>query len=328
MMKRFLLRHWFLLALIALLAIGFLCAQALKTFADDFPTKALVATVLFLMSWTLDSAKFGKAIGRPKAATLGVAVNMIIVPLLAWGVSRFLPSPLDVGMILAAAVPCTLASAAVWTRRAAGNDAVALVVTMVTNFACFVTTPLTLLYLSGADVRGATALQGLVFQLFVIAVLPMLAGQLVRLIPTTAEFATENKTAVSVVAQLGILTMVLIGAARAGAKLASPGALSFTYADILLMLAAVCIVHVAALYGGFALGRAAGLPREDWIAVGIAGSQKTLMIGLVMALALDLGIGMLPMIGYHAVQLIIDTIVADRLAAQTPEIERSPGLPS
>jgi len=76
------------------------------------------------------------------------------------------------------------------------------------------------------------------------------------------------------------------------------------------------------------LGRAAGLPREDWIAVGIAGSQKTLMIGLVMALALDLGIGMLPMIGYHAVQLIIDTIVADRLAARTPEIERSPGLPS
>lgn len=317
-MKKLLPRNWFLLSLIAVLAIGFFWSRSLTGFAVAFPIEALVATVLFLMSWTLDSAKFRQALWRPKAASLGVLLNAFLVPLLAWAIAMLLPSPLDVGLILTAAVPCTLASAAVWTRRASGNDAVALVVTMVTNFACFITTPLTLLLLAGADVRGASELQGLVSKLFVIAVLPMLAGQLVRLLPAAARFATDNKIAVSVVAQLGILTMVLIGAVRAGSKMAIADAPTVHFTDIVLMLAAVCAVHLSALYGGFALGRAAGLPREDWIAVGIAGSQKTLMIGLVMALALELGIGMLPMIGYHAVQLIIDTVVADRLRLQAP----------
>jgi sodium/bile acid cotransporter 7 len=82
------------------------------------------------------------------------------------------------------------------------------------------------------------------------------------------------------------------------------------------MLAAVATVHVAALFGGFALGRIVGLDRENWITVGIAGSQKTLMIGIQIAIAENWGLGILPMVAYHASQLLIDTVVADRLSAK------------
>jgi sodium/bile acid cotransporter 7 len=66
---------------------------------------------------------------------------------------------------------------------------------------------------------------------------------------------------------------------------------------------------VAAAYLGFS--------REDRIAVGIAGSQKTLMVGLQMGLEIKLSI--LPIVVYHVGQLLLDTIIADRLRASVAE---------
>jgi sodium/bile acid cotransporter 7 len=244
--------------------------------------------------------------------------------LAAWLVAGLLPPPLDLGLMVTAAIPCTLASAAVWTRRAGGNDAVALIVTMVTNLGCFLVTPLLLWLMAGANVRGSMSASELVWRLFLVAVLPMLAGQLLRLIRPAARFATRLKAVFSTLCQLGILTMVLIGAVQSGLKLGVPTTTAaMTSASWVMMLVAVAVVHLTALYVGFGLGRTIGLDRADWIAVGFAGSQKTLMIGLDLALALDLGIGMLPMIAYHAVQLIFDTLVADRLAAEQ-EFSRRP----
>ena len=51
-------------------------------------------------------------------------------------------------MIVAATAPCTLASAAVWTRRAGGNDAVAILVTFITNATCFLVTPFWLILMT------------------------------------------------------------------------------------------------------------------------------------------------------------------------------------
>ena len=43
-----------------------------------------------------------------------------------------------------------------------------------------------------------------------------------------------------------------------------------------------------------------------------AGSQKTLMVGLMVAITLETTI--LPMVAYQVLQLVVDTLVADRLA--------------
>ena len=54
-----------------------------------------------------------------------------------------------------------------------------------------------------------------------------------------------------------------------------------------------------------------GLVRPDQIAVGIAGSQKTLMVGLQVGM--DLHVSILPMVVYHVGQLFLDTVIADRI---------------
>jgi sodium/bile acid cotransporter 7 len=179
--------------------------------------------------------------------------------------------------------------------------------------------------MAGANVRGSMSASELVWRLFLIAVLPMLAGQLLRLVRPLARFATRHTPAISTVSQLGILTMVLIGAVQSGLKLGVPtAAAAMTSASWVMMFAAVAVVHLTALYLGFGLGRTIGLDRADWIAVGFAGSQKTLMIGLDLALVLDLGIGMLSLIAYHAAQLILDTLFADRLVAEEKSSRRPP----
>ena len=45
------------------------------------------------------------------------------------------------GMVATFAAPCTLVSAAVWPRRAGGDDRIAILVTLITNLFCFLTTP-------------------------------------------------------------------------------------------------------------------------------------------------------------------------------------------
>jgi sodium/bile acid cotransporter 7 len=79
----------------------------------------------------------------------------------------------------------------------------------------------------------------------------------------------------------------------------------------LWVVAIVLGVHLTALMVGFRTGRRLGMSRADQIAVGFAGSQKTLMVGL--QICMELGFHVLPMVAYHISQLLVDTLIADRL---------------
>jgi len=64
------------------------------------------------------------------------------------------------------------------------------------------------------------------------------------------------------------------------------------------------------LIAGLYAARAFRLTQPDKIAVMFAGSQKTLMVGAYLAMSVG-PLAILPMVAYHAVQLLIDTLVAD-----------------
>jgi sodium/bile acid cotransporter 7 len=81
--------------------------------------------------------------------------------------------------------------------------------------------------------------------------------------------------------------------------------------DKAIMVVVVLSVHLTALFIGYGSSLALGHAPSDAKAVGIAGSQKTLMVGLHVAIQYFGGLAMLPMIVYHVGQLLVDTIVAD-----------------
>ena len=229
-----------------------------------------------------------------------------------------LTAELAIGVIVATTVPCTLATAAVWTRRARGNDAVAFLVTIITNMLCFIVVPAWLWLLAGTDVqadisRAEIDYGRIAFGLILLVVLPIIAAQLLRQLSAVATWASRQKEVLSYIAQCGVLVMVLIGAVKCGEQLGvATSETILSASNVMLMILAVAAVHVTLLAAGFGLSKLLRFSREDAIAVAFSGSQKTMMVGAYLALAVG-PLAILPMVAYHAVQLVTDTLIADHL---------------
>jgi sodium/bile acid cotransporter 7 len=309
-------RHWFLLLLALLLAIGLTQGSQLESFARLLPRNAIVAGVMFLMALPMQFRELTSALRRFRASSLAIVLNMLVAPLLAWGAGALLPPSLALGLVITAAVPCTLASAAVWTRRGGGNDAIALLVTLSTNLACFLVLPfwITLYRGEGLDLDEGTGTK-LARDLFLLVVLPVIVAQALRLAYPVARFASRHKLAFSMAAQVGLLVMVFIGACEAGRRLdmlepsASSGIGPLQWG---MMLLAVLAIHLALFGMGWWGGAALGISSADRLAVAISGSQKTLMVGVYVALEID-GVAALPLVAYHVTQLLVDTLLVDYL---------------
>lgn len=316
-MRSFLHRRWFLIALAALLVAGISLHRELAPAVDRVPADAIVVVVLLVMAFSLRTSDVGSALRRPAGWLLAIGVSLVVLPPLAWAAGRWLVRDLADGLIIATAVPCTLGSAAVMTRRAGGNDSIALVVTLLTNLACFVVTPAWIETLTGRTGGPDQDFAQLVAKLAVLVVLPIVVGQLLRQPQRMGHWATRHRVALGVVAQLGILAMVLIGAVRCGEQLYSlETGLTPVAGQLAAVVGIVAALHLAAWALGYWGASRMGLPPEDRPAVAFAGSQKTLMIGL--AIALDFGgLAVLPMMAYHVEQLLIDTLLADRLRGQS-----------
>jgi sodium/bile acid cotransporter 7 len=313
-MRQFLVQRWFLLALIAVLLAGAFWPATIRPIVQLLPGDLIVATVTFIMALPLETAAFWAAIRRPGPSWLASFINSGLAPPLGWLASQAVAPELAAGIILAATVPCTLATAAVWTRRAGGNDAIAFLVTMITNLACFMVVPAWLWLLIG--VRANVDFKHIVLGLILVVVLPIIAAQIIRQWPPIGSWATNHKHALSAFAQVGVLWIVGVGAVICGERLVmTEGGAGVTVTDIVMMIVAVATVHGVLLWIGFRAATILNFNRADAIAVAFSGSQKTLMVGAFLALAIG-PLAILPMVAYHAAQLVIDTLVADRWRRQ------------
>ncbi|MEC9093068.1 MAG: bile acid:sodium symporter [Planctomycetota bacterium] len=312
-MKDSLKNQWFLFSLGGVLLVGFFLAKQLVLLSEMQALRnGLLFIVMFLMALPVKTADLGNALKSPWAALYASAINFLMIPLLAWAGSCWFNTFLGEGLIIAAAVPCTLASAAVWTRRAGGNDSVAIFVTLFTNLLCFLLTPFWIWLTLGKSAEISTA--DLILKLAFLVVLPMILAQLFRQQKSIATWSTQHKTELSLFAQIGILIMVMIGTVKMGIKF-SEGSVAFSWIEIGKVFFLVNAIHFSALYFGRYSAKLLGFKTREQIAIGIAGSQKTLMVGLNTAV--DLNRSIFPMLLFHVCQLIFDTIIADRWKQQS-----------
>jgi sodium/bile acid cotransporter 7 len=334
-MARFFLKRWFPAALLTLIGIGLsigaqVPAESLTGWIDWLRPTWITGIVLFLMSYSLDSRQLAASMRAPRPVLWATVVNIGLIPLLGWGLTIVQTSPdFSIGLMIAASVPCTMAAASVWTRRAGGNDAVSLLVTALTNGSCFLFTPFWLNLTYGGNVQLDVV--AMMMRLVMAVMIPATFGQLIRLLPGQADFATRHKTAIGVLAQGCILVLVFKASCGAGTRL---GDVAFVQqiGGLCLVWVSCIILHLAAMAVGLAGARRFGFSRADQTAVAFSGSQKTLPIGVLLAtdpkmfgnpdlLGAGLGVpfAVFPMLMYHASQLVVDTFIADRMVAKTPK---------
>ncbi|MCH2212000.1 MAG: bile acid:sodium symporter [Fuerstiella sp.] len=322
-MISFFQRHWFLVWLLILIPLGIVLGHhdlipGLATLIENLPTSACTGAILFLMSVTLDTGKLMQSLRRPYPVITACSINMLFVPLLCLPMLTLQQTPdFKVGLLIAACVPCTMAAASVWTRKAEGNDAVSLLVTLVTNGFCFLLIPVWMevgrVMFGTADTSDTVSFGGMMLLLIFGALLPALLGQVVRTDRTVRSWVDRKRTMISGSAQVIILSLVFISSFKGGQKIDFGGSGALPHQALLIVWGSCIVLHLAAAGAGWLFSGLFGFAEGDRRAIVLAGSQKTLPVGLLVSEATGMPFSIIPMLLFHGSQLFIDTWIAGRL---------------
>ena len=180
-----------------------------------FATFQLVMAMLG-MGATLTLRDFGDILREPRSVTLGLCVQVLVVPLVAFVFLRSLgiSGGVAVGIALLAAIPGGTTSN-IFTFFARGNSALSISITAITTLACLATTPLILtLLISDSLPAGFSMPHGqIVTEIALTLLLPLFLG-MTYLYMYPAPAAVVSKWCIRA-SLLGIV-LIVVGSASAG----------------------------------------------------------------------------------------------------------------
>ena len=321
-MEAFLKRHWFLLAMAAAVTLGSLVpqgGQALRL--SGFAIPLLVAVVLAISGFTLDTSRLLAQASNLWAVLLALATTYAAAPLAAYVLAKAwgpgIDGPRSEGaffleaMMILAAQAGTLASALAMTAIARGNQELALLITVLSSILTAVLTPLVLEFSLGKIVEVPFA--DIMLRMMLIVVLPVFVGQLARRI--LWQHARKAMPAIRILPRVIILSFLYTGFSAATEHLADTPALALRF------LGACLSLHLVLLLWTWLSSRLLGLRAASRTAVILCGSQKTLPNGIDIwtKFFAHNPYGALPLALYHVVQLLIDTLLLGRLAASNDQ---------
>jgi BASS family bile acid:Na+ symporter len=176
---------------------------------------AQLALAMLGMGATLRIRDFVAVFTSPFALLLGIGLQLLIVPLVAWALIVGLdPVPgVAIGIALCAAIPGGTMSN-VFTFLGRGHVALSIAITAVTTLGCLVTTPIILGLLIEQHMPAAFVMPvgEIAREIALILLLPLVLGMLVlQLFPERAAFTSRWCIRVSIL----IIALIVIGAAGA-----------------------------------------------------------------------------------------------------------------
>jgi solute carrier family 10 (sodium/bile acid cotransporter), member 7 len=312
-------RNWFILGLAAAALLAFIVpglGVRGGPLRPEITTKAGVALIFFLQGLALAPAALRAGALRWR---LHLATQLFIFaafPLAVLAIDRAaggaLPDELRLGFLFLAILPTTVSGCVVFTATAGGNVAGALFNSAVSNIAGVLITPLWAALLLGA--LGETpALGPMVLEIALLLLAPLAVGQAVR--PMLARRREPDRKLLGTLSNVIILFIIFTAFANS--------VRSNAFAEVGLLANVLVAVSAGALFAA-ATGAAVLTARRlrfddaDRTAFLFCAPQKTLAAGAPMAQILfagnpALGLILLPLIVYHAVQLVVGAMMADRL---------------
>ncbi len=324
MMLGWLTRNWFLLGLAMVAGLAFLfpgLGARGGPLRPEITTKAGVAVIFFMQGLVIAPAVLRSGALRWR---LHLAVQLFVfagfplaVILLDAAGGGLLPPDLRLGFLFLAILPTTISTCVVFTAAAGGNTTGALFNSALANIAGVVLTPLWAAVLLRA--RGeAPALGPMIGEIFLLLLVPLALGQIVR--PGVRRIREPNARVIGVLSNAIILYIIFAAFAS------SVGSGAFAQAGLLatLVVALAAIgIFAAATAAAVLVGRRLGFDLPDRLALVFCGPQKTLAAGAPMGQILfaghpGIGLILLPVIIYHAVQLTGGATLAQRYGRSRP----------
>lgn len=312
-MQRWLAQRWFVCALAVGVGLALAMPAAVHAWTQDLPPQVVIAVALFLMAWTMPSRSLAGELQRPWAALWAMTISYGFLPGAAWLAGLVAPlKDVQIGLLLAASVPCTLASCVLWTRLAGGNEATALLTVLGCTLSSWFITTFWLAATTGAHVEIPAL--AMMLDLALTLILPVALGQGLRFGIALAHFADRHKKSLGILSQIFILMIVLKAAATVGLKLHDSRELPV--GAFLLSAGLAFGLHLSALFLGLWSSRIVGFDRPRCLAVAFSGSQKTLPISLMLFdkyFIKDYPLAVVALLSFHVGQLLLDTVIAEHL---------------
>jgi sodium/bile acid cotransporter 7 len=315
--RSYFLKRWFMILTVLGIFVAVQFPAPTRQAFGYIEVRHIAAVGLFFMSSSLSIKKLLEAMIRPGPVLLAILITWGAAPLLAFSVGPLLlPAKYVIGLIVVCSVPTTLASAAVWTGMGGGNQAIALMMTILTNTLVFLGTTGWIVALTGQDVPIDT--RALVTDLLICVVAPILAAQTLRAHSSIAATIDSAKGFIKTIGQVCVLLIIIKSAVRTSEALTEgihEGKQLWSAAE-LVQVALVCgAVHTVLLLTGYLLSRRM-FGHADAIAVAISGSQKTLPVAAIIVSENfpQFPLAIVPVLFYHVLQLVIDTYFVDIVA--------------
>jgi len=247
----------------------------------DLLISGILAFIMVSVGLSLTERDFSTTFRRPRAYFTGVFAQMIILPLLAFGVASIsgLRPEFQVGILLLASCPGGMTSS--FLSYLLGANAALSVSLVVTNsFIALISVPLivngALLYFMGQDTHLTLPFGDTVLQIFSITILPVVVGVLIR--HKLPEFAQRVQV------PLKWITLALLATLFAIKFFAGEdqGGSGITVSEILTLLPYSLTVNVLGLAAGYFVARWQGLMVKNRITIGIeVGIQNTNLAFLI-----------------------------------------------
>jgi len=326
-MRDWLRRQSFLIGMAVTILIGALFADWLGRGGHlrlERVQPLLIGSIFLIAGLVLPGATLWAATRRLRVHVAVQAFILLVLPVVAFGVALSgvldgWPDGLRSGVLILACLPTTITSCVVLTRSAGGDEALALVASASGSVLGVLICPWTILWLTG--VRPDAPLERVIGDLALQTLLPLAIGQLLRLRcvawcerhrPTLGRWS--NRFFFLILAYV-VATTVAGGSVRVDARVLGLASL------------AVIVGFAIALAGASLLARLPWLHLNEpsRIAVRLCGSNKSAaigvpLIGLLAAGRTDIGLLCLPVVLYHALQLVVGGVLADRWSRRAPAV--------
>lgn len=237
-----------------------------------------LALAMLGMGATLALSDFTRVATDPRGFSIGIALQLLLVPLIAWAlISVSDASPgLAVGLAICAAIPGGSVSN-IFTFFARGHIALSIALTSIATLACLVTTPLILdLLIAHHLPEGFTMPAGrIAMEIGLCLLLPLVLGMLyLRLFPKSAPVLSRW----CIRGSLFVIGLIVVGALGAGRLDLE----SFGGDNIIWVVAFIVILSAVS----FVLPRVLGANRADVAAINIEVTVRNTNLGLLIKASL------------------------------------------
>ena len=317
-MNAFLKKNWFFAGILVAVIMAFSLPGLGRWVQQHRILNVGIFLVFLITGLTLETSGIKKQLRRFTAPLAAMISSLVLIPILAWLTASFtLSMEFLVGVCIIATAPVTVASGTVMTDFGRGNVPLSLFICVLGNGLAVFTIPFSLNLILGfggqIDLPVAEMLGGLVLTIL----LPTFLGQLLR--PYLKKRITPYRKGFSRFQQCIVLLIIFNAVASSAARILEAGA------TVISVLVFVVFLHSLVLVMNYAISRLIGLDRPSTTAFTIHTSQKTLAVSYIVwagYFSTQYPMALIPAIGYHLTQMIMDSVVAQkfRIAAERDRV--------